>query len=323
MLINSNKLRVLYILGSSFSGTTLFSLALGTHNALLNLGEVSSLEHDYNDRRFCTCGQVLNKCPFWSYLKQWLEINQNNVIKQLRWCLKDDGAVEYLDRRYNIRSLKENCKIFFGVPLSGIFPRNYLEMYGEKNKLFFHSVSKAFPDYKYIIDCSKQPERLEAIKQNRGIDVRVIYLKRESHAIFASSLKRLRVRNRGALSRYANSFSGSLIYALWLRSVMRRCDKVFSTVASEDRLIVSFEKFVKKPHVIVQRVINWLGLNEVGDEALKDLIVRPSEQHIYVGNRWLFKNPNEPVHFKYRDDIDKVRPSQKLAMHLVFNKKQY
>lgn len=323
MLINSNKPRVLYILGSSFSGTTLFSLALGTDSSLLNLGEVSSLEYDYNERKACTCGQSLVDCPFWGHLTQYLEINQNNVIKQLRWCLKDDGTVEYLDRRYNIRSLKENCKIFFGVPLSGIFPRNYLEMYGEKNKLFFHSVSKAFPDYKYIIDCSKQPERLEAIKQNRGIDVRVIYLKRGAQAIFASSLKRLRVRNRGALSRYANSFSGSLIYALWLRSVMRRCDKVFSTVASEDRLIVSFEKFVKNPCSVVQEVKNWLGLNEDGGEALKELIARPSEQHIYVGNRWLFKNPQEPVHIRHRDDIGKLRPSQKLAMHLVFNKKQY
>ena len=204
-----------------------------------------------------------------------------------------------------------------------IFSRNYLEVYGEKNKLFFQNVSKAFPEYKYIVDCSKQPERLEAIKQNRGIDVRVIYLKRESHAIFASSLKRLRVRNRGALSRYANSFSGSLIYALWLRSVMRRCDKVFSTVVSEDRLIVSFEQFVKNPCSVVQEVKKWLGLNEDGDEILKDLIVRPSEQHIYVGNRWLFKNPQEPVHIRYGDDIDKLRPIQKLAMRLVFNKKQY
>ena len=97
--------------------------------------------------------------------------------------------------------------------------------------------------------------------------------------------------------------------------------KLFKKVDPAKRLSVSFNSFVKNPKSVLTEVLNWLGV-ETGDGAQAqtnngELVIRPSDQHIYVGNRWLFANPENPVEFKMEDSFKNLTPAQRLIMRVI------
>lgn len=63
--MTARKIRVLYILGSGFSGSTLLGAFLGSHEKIFNLGEVKNYIQDLSAKNTaCSCGQNMTECPF-------------------------------------------------------------------------------------------------------------------------------------------------------------------------------------------------------------------------------------------------------------------
>jgi len=79
---------LLLIRGLGHSGTTILDLALGTHPAVIGVGEAvrllarpvpgeeqrgpAQLRGDLRHERLCTCGAVAARCPVWGPLLEWL-----------------------------------------------------------------------------------------------------------------------------------------------------------------------------------------------------------------------------------------------------------
>ncbi len=64
------KNKIVFILGIGRSGSTLLDVTLGSHPKFIGLGEIyATLRNDFNifnnTTRTCTCGNTVNKCPFW------------------------------------------------------------------------------------------------------------------------------------------------------------------------------------------------------------------------------------------------------------------
>lgn len=69
----SSRIPVIYIAGSSHSGSTLLDLLLGSHSAVESVGEAKKIPEilerlDKGEKFLCTCQQELKSCPLWSDL---------------------------------------------------------------------------------------------------------------------------------------------------------------------------------------------------------------------------------------------------------------
>ncbi len=67
----STPVSVVYIAGSSHSGSTLLDLLLGSHSAIESVGEAKKIPHlqtriGHGERPLCTCQEELSRCPLWS-----------------------------------------------------------------------------------------------------------------------------------------------------------------------------------------------------------------------------------------------------------------
>ncbi len=58
-------LRVVFAVGSGFSGSTLLGLALGASGDICTLGEVRDYDIFCDDNSLCTCGAVARSCRWW------------------------------------------------------------------------------------------------------------------------------------------------------------------------------------------------------------------------------------------------------------------
>lgn len=73
--ISKEKLKIIYILSSGHSGSTLLDLILGSHSKIESAGEIfrfgdfMSLNSKRPDnKRICTCGVHVNECNFWNLI---------------------------------------------------------------------------------------------------------------------------------------------------------------------------------------------------------------------------------------------------------------
>lgn len=59
------KYKLIYIIGSGFSGSTFLDMLLGSHKDVLSLGEVMFLPDYMMYGKKCTCGKILEQCDLW------------------------------------------------------------------------------------------------------------------------------------------------------------------------------------------------------------------------------------------------------------------
>lgn len=62
--------KIVFIAGNAHSGSTLLDLLLSAHPGICGLGEVTKVFKTFTDKmadyELCSCGEPVNKCPFWS-----------------------------------------------------------------------------------------------------------------------------------------------------------------------------------------------------------------------------------------------------------------
>ena len=60
------EIKLIFIAGTNYSGTTLLSSILGCHPEVESLGQVFEIEDYHRRGRKCMCGEEVPGCPFWS-----------------------------------------------------------------------------------------------------------------------------------------------------------------------------------------------------------------------------------------------------------------
>jgi hypothetical protein len=114
---------LLLIRGLGHSGSTVLDLALGSHPAVIGLGEAVRLLHrpapgeerrgpaqlrgELRHGRRCTCGEVAHSCPVWGPLLEWLPAHDDlpleakvlHLVEQVKG-LPDAAGIEWLVDSY-------------------------------------------------------------------------------------------------------------------------------------------------------------------------------------------------------------------------------
>lgn len=138
--MTEKKIRVVYILGLGRSGTTLITSLLNSHKDIVGVGELNNILRQHDNTR-CSCGQVLDQCPFW--------LNVMNDVKK-----RATASREEIRNCINRQELKKN---FFN-PFKRI-EKKYLEI----NKELYSAISRR-SEKNIIIDSSKNIMRYFSIK---------------------------------------------------------------------------------------------------------------------------------------------------------------
>lgn len=174
----SDKIKLIYIAGNSFSGSTLLSFLVGSNPTVENLGELKFF--DKKKDKNCTCGQTKINCEFWKHFDQ----DEYNLTPKLTLIEKYTFLIKTL---LGLKIKNTNNNQFDDLKL-------IQDLYKEK--------LATNPDMTFILDSSKSIWRLNQLVQFEEIELYVIYIKRGIYANIASMKKRPRFNFFRALYTY-------------------------------------------------------------------------------------------------------------------------
>jgi len=176
--------KIIFILGTGHSGSTLIDMILGTSPETFSAGELAFFSHyvtqtphkkiDKNIGYTCTCGKSVQDCSFWKRV--------NKKINEPWPIIKNRGSIDTYKIFLNILNPFEK-KLSFNTNISSN-KKVYDTIYQE--------AKKTKPRLKYIIDSSKDPRRLYEILKDTSInnkDIYVLYLYRNAESYLNSYKK--------------------------------------------------------------------------------------------------------------------------------------
>lgn len=159
-------IKVIYILSSGHSGSTLLDLLLGSHSQIESLGEIEKFNHYFPntpnalttlspEKRICTCGSHVKNCEYWARVKAAIQENGHTFNIDL----KDS----------NHQRFSENNHILMGTILN-------------------------VTQKSIICDSSKSYSRLQSLMKSDLFEVFVLHLVRDGRAVaFSKKQKETRI----------------------------------------------------------------------------------------------------------------------------------
>lgn len=155
------KIKLIYILGTAYSGSTILGFVLGSAKEIFNAGEISYLsELNFNIEK-CSCESKVKDCKFWYFLNDKFKIYRNSgFLKKTKLILSI------------LLRLRTSNK-----PLAEFNDNDLLDEIRINSKA------------RYVLDNSKSLWRLMHLMKYPDIDIKVIYIKRNIQGNVSSYIK--------------------------------------------------------------------------------------------------------------------------------------
>ena len=270
--LNETPLKLIYILGSGHSGSTLTDLMLGSHSSIESVGELNKLPEYVSphssrsdDKRVCTCGVHISKCDYW-----------NSILYQL------DNSLAY-----EINNIDT-------------FNKNNYELI--KNILSFTGKS-------ILLDSSKNFDRLQKLIASELFDITVIQLIRDGRAVAYSGQRKQKKLKESFGASYEQEIKKmnkkkefyDYFYALrnWTHFNLRSYQS-FSQDQRIRYLVLKYEDLVRNPKQSISELLNKLGL-EFEEQQLNFCGIT---HHNIAGNRMrLAKNNKIMLDEEYKSHL--------------------
>jgi len=166
--------KVLYVVGSGHSGSTLLDIALGHHPEIASHGELANLPRGgWIANHYCSCGRRANDCPFWREVRR-------------RWLKRAgvDGAESYAE----LQNTFERYRRWPRLLLERLRPSSQFRAYAEHTRALLETMREV-SGKPIIVDSSKEPARAFALAMVPGVDLRLVHLVRDGRGV-AMSLNR-------------------------------------------------------------------------------------------------------------------------------------
>ncbi|MFC1852890.1 sulfotransferase [candidate division CSSED10-310 bacterium] len=260
----NKPLKIIYIAGVGHSGSTLLDLLISSHSKITSVGEAKVLvspfevgaSHILLTKR-CTCGSpTILDCEFWQSV--------NNALLE-----KYKLSLDHLELS------SSNHQTF----------RNH-------NIAFFDTVS-AVSRCEYVVDSSKNPERLKKLLTVKEVTLFPIHIVRNPYGVVYSNVKKGR-----NWTLHANMYRQNT-------STIKRL------LRQRNCFHVHYDHLVRTSHHTLSNVMSWLGLTlEEGQCEWTS-----HEHHNISGNQMRFNTSN-----RIKLDVDwkhNLTPLQKIAIALL------
>lgn len=190
---SGEKLTVLYVACSSFSGSTLLSFLLNNHPKMVTIGHTTGWAFGEDEEFSCSCGRPLNECPFYRSIEDAFD------AAGLKFDIRSFGTDYRLSDSARINDLLVGCpprlrSSRFELARDRIVGRipgwsATLRQQGKAN----YVLMKAALDHAnadVYVDNSHRPHRLRQLRRTDAFDIRVLHLVRDIRGVVLSSMKR-------------------------------------------------------------------------------------------------------------------------------------
>ena len=172
-----SPVKVAFIAGSSYSGSTLLGLILGAAPHIVYVGELNQYRRAAWRSRpssighvLCSCGLTYDRCPFWT-----------RVFSSLP-CGEDLNP----SPGFSLANLRPLLAALLGRP-----PRRRLDTeYGALARTVQEIGGRPSAETTWVVDSSKSLGALDELATSEGVDVRVIHLLRDAGSVAGSFKKR-------------------------------------------------------------------------------------------------------------------------------------
>jgi len=261
MVKSASKLKVVYIGGAEHNGSTFLGTTLSNHPQVEFVGELSLLPREgWLADYICACGARIRECHYWQEVRQYWEkevADKIDSLVQLEW---------QFDRH----------RCFPRVVIQSLFFEHKISLYSQ----YTYALLEAIRDVsgkRIIVDSSKRFSRALALASVENIDLRIIYLVRDSRGVAYSWSKPKRPKPRSIWDASLRWNVTNIAFSL----IDRLLDE-------ENFKIVRYEELVDNPKAVMDEIGNFVDLDL---SAIADVLQQHGElsvgQHIGVGNGFL------------------------------------
>ncbi len=269
MANRSSKIRLVYILAASHSGSTLLSLLLGLHPEVCTVGELKATSMDDKERYLCSCGARIKECLFWNSISE--EMSRMGV----KFTITDAGT--------DFKEIRSSyCQNLLAPLHRGPFLektrdlalwlspawRQHLRAVQMRNVMLIQAILKQTRK-RVIVDSSKVGLRLKYLLRNPLLDVKIIRLVRNGRAVALTYVEPalyadakdhgLRQGGTGG-DRKDQKKSIDQAAREWLRS-NEEAEELIKTIPNHQWMQIRYEDYCRDPVGIVKEIFRFLELD--------------------------------------------------------------
>lgn len=267
-MADTERQKVLYIVGLGRSGSTILANSLGQIDGFFSAGELNFIwRHNVLENRLCGCGQPFRECPVW------------NAV----FC-DAFGGIDRVDARKMMRMQSEGTRTRH-LPLM-LTQRGTAALRGRlggflSNTARLYRAIGTATGSRVIVDSSKEPAYGYAVSMLDGMDFYALHLVRDPRATaFSWSKKKFQpdTETREFMHRHSPAKSAAL-WDSWnaaAETLWRR---------TPDRYLrLRYEDFVADPRESFTQILDLLGENDAALPLASDREVKLGVSHTVSGN---------------------------------------
>ena len=295
--------KILAIAGAGRSGSTLLDKILGQEENIVSVGELDHVwDAGFKQNLLCSCYTPFKRCRFW-----------NDVFDEAFGGMHNVNADEIME-------LKESVDRAIFAPFIAIqwlrTPRysRDLNVYVDILSKLYKAVHK-ISNNRIILDSSKSPSYLHALRLATNTELNLIHLVRDSRAVAYSWRRKKLIAQSQEKEEYMPTQNIAKSSIQWsVRNILAYSLKSFS----HSYQLVRYEDFVKEPQSVLTNIMTNLDIENCKFSCLTEKSPNKTEIHAILGNPIRFeKGP-----LRIRADMewkDKLETQEKfLATALTF-----
>lgn len=269
LILNANKIKVIYLAGSGRSGSTLLNRLLGTAPGVAPIGELNAIwQNGFIENHRCSCGAQFTACEFWHAIIR--DAFGGKIEVERIWRLKNR-----LDHTRRIFQLLSPLK-------SGNFRRDMRE-YQEVLEQLYRSVGK-ISGASIIIDASKRPSTAFIIGGIESLDVHLVHLVRDARAVVYAWQKK---KPDPGKNDYMPQYPWSQTMLFWLfRNTFAQLQRWRTPYT-----LVRYEDLIRRPRQVCENILQRSGfVGQAKLPFLSDNSIELPAIHMLSGNPGRFKS---------------------------------
>ncbi len=261
--------RVIYIMGSGRSGSTVLDIILGHLPDAVSVGELSRLPQvAWVENNYCSCGERARACPFWSEISD-------------RWRERTGG--DHVGDFIRLQRLFEGRGGMTRLLADKALVRRRFDDYAFLVRALFGAIAEV-SGKSLVIDSSKQVGRAFALVNTPDLDVRLLHLIRDGRGVAWSLHKAYKRDDKAGITRDFRPRPMPRTLLSWTK-VNLLSEWVRGQVPRESSLKLRYEDVMRDPAEELRRLGPLIGveMSPVIDQVLSG---EPFEVgHNISGNR--------------------------------------
>ena len=257
-------LKVLYLAGYMYSGSTILANVLGKLSGWFSAGELREYWSVQGSKSWpCACGRSLEACPFWTGVEQRLHSAPRS------W---DPEQVTRLSRHTRARNA-------FRLWLPGGEDRLGAQLgpYLDAQQQLYRAIAEQ-GDSHVVVDSSKAPLYGRMLSRSFSADLYVLHLVRDPRGVAHSVAKR--AGSHRWHPRYGSLGIAMLVEWSWVTRQVER----WGAGLGRRFMRMRYEDFIQDPQAWIHKIADLVGEDPEPEGLVVDGVVDLGEHHTLAGN---------------------------------------